>query len=145
MDGDKVYTQEQVDAIVKEAVAKSIAEALANVSHTEFISKEKSVEVLGKEYAPDTILKLAKEGFAYREELIQEAIEWGVRAQGNDFPVDAWKQLLSESGRTIEAIKDFREQFKKQADAAIPVGRMSIPSEGNKLEKKSVPDEAYKI
>jgi len=111
----------------------------------EFISKEKAVEVLGKEYDAETILKFAREGIAYREELIQETIEWGIRAQGNDFPADAWRQLLSEPGRTIDAIKDFREQFKKQAEAAIPAGRASVPAGKKLVEKKQIPDEAFKV
>jgi hypothetical protein len=110
------------------------------------ISKKEAVEILGKEYDADTILKFAKEGIAYREELIQETIEWGIRAQGNDFPADAWKQLLSEPGRTIEAIKDFREQFKKQAEAAIPAGRKTSPEAGKGVAavKSGVPDECFK-
>jgi hypothetical protein len=112
----------------------------------EFISKEKAVEVLGKEYDADTILKFAREGIQYREELIQDTIEWGIRAQGNDFPADAWKQLLSEPGRTIEAIKDFREQFKKQAEAAIPAGRKTAPEvgKGNAAVKSDIPDDCFK-
>jgi hypothetical protein len=150
MDTDKMYTQEQVDALVKETVDKAVAEALANApvaeldSTIEFMPKEKAVEVLGKNYDADTILKLAKEGIAYREEIIQDAIEWGVRSQGNDFPVDAWKQLLSEQGRTIEAIKGFQNGFKKQAESSIPIGRQSDPdSKKNKVENK-LPDEAFR-
>jgi len=135
VDKDKVYTQEEVDALVKDAVEK--AQAV-----TAFVTKEQATEVLGKEYDADTILKLAKEGIQYREELIQDTIEWGIRAQGNDFPADAWRQLLSEPGRTIEAIKAFREGFKKQAEAAIPAGRVSVPTAKEKLTKK-LPDEAF--
>ena len=112
-------------------------------TYDEFISKEKATEVLGKEYDADTILKFAKEGIQYREELVQDTIEWGIRAQGNDFPADAWRQLLSEPGRTIEAIKDFREGFKKQAEAAIPAGRVSVPLAKDKMEKNAIPDEAF--
>ncbi len=149
VNNEKDYTQEQVDALVKEAVDKAVAEALASVpqaqldSAPEFMPKEKAVEVLGKEYDADTILKFAKEGIAYREELVQDTVEWGIRAQGNDFPADAWKQLLSEPGRTIEAIKDFRDGFKKQAEAAIPAGRVSTPAAKDKLAKKPIPDEAF--
>lgn len=149
----KVYTKEELDALdtlVKEAIEKTQKEALDTIQATAeplkvFMSQEQATEVLGKEYDADTILKFAKEGIQYREELIQDAIEWGIRAQGNDFPADAWRQLLSESGRTIEAIKDFREQFRKQAEASIPAGRASAPSTKEKLEKKAIPDEAYMV
>ena len=156
VDKDKVYTQEQVDALVKEAVEKAQKEALdAAQAIAEpldggiildvpkpLITDKMATEVLGKEYDADTILKFAKEGIQYREELVQDTIEWGIRAQGNDFPADAWRQLLSEPGRTIEAIKDFREGFKKQAEAAIPAGRVSVPMAKEKLTKK-LPDEAF--
>jgi len=128
---------------VKEMVEKAQKEALGKAKA--FVTQEQATEVLGKEYDAETILKFAKEGIQYREELIQDAIEWGIRAQGNDFPADAWRQLLSESGRTIEAIKDFREQFRKQAEASIPAGRASAPSTKEKLEKKAIPDEAYMV
>jgi len=139
---DKVYTQEEVDALVKEAVEKAVAEALANVPQAEFMTQEQATEVLGKEYNAEGVLKLAKEGIAYRKELIEDAIEWGIRAQGNDFPVDAWKQMLSESGRTIEAIKDFGDGFKKQAVAAIPAGRQSSPGT-LEVDNDNLPDEAF--
>jgi len=157
VDKDKVYTQEQVDALVKEAVEKAQKEALdAAQAIAEpldggiildvpkpLITDKMATEVLGKEYDADTILKFAKEGIQYREELVQDTIEWGIRAQGNDFPADAWRQLLSEPGRTIEAIKDFREGFKKQAEAAIPAGRVSVPLAKDKMEKNAIPDEAF--
>jgi len=125
---------------VKEMIEKTQREALDKAKA--FVTKEQATEVLGKEYDADTILKFAKEGIQYREELVQDTIEWGIRAQGNDFPADAWRQLLSEPGRTIEAIKAFREGFKKQAEAAIPAGRVSVPTAKEKLTKK-LPDEAF--
>ena len=149
----KTYTQEEVDALVKEAVEKeqmAQKEALeaamaASAPLKVFLSQEQATEVLGKEHDADTILKLAKEGAQYRNELIEDAVEWGVRAQGNDFPVDAWKQMLSESGRTIEAIKDFKEGFKKQAQGSIPAGRITVPGAGKGQSVDSdLPDEAYK-
>ena len=148
VDKDKVYTQEQVDALMKEAVEKAQNEASATIQAAAeplkvFMSREQATEVLGKEYDADTILKFAKEGIQHREELVQETIEWGIRAQGNDFPADAWKQMLSELGRTIEAIKEFRDGFKKQAEMAIPAGRMSTPATKDKLAKKPIPDEAF--
>ena len=102
----------------------------------------KATEVLGKELEIDEILKLAKEGMQYREELIEDTIAWGVRAEGEAFASDAWKQMLSEPTRTIEAIKAFRDQFKAKAEE-IPAGRVTEPKP--KEEKNEVPDEFYKV
>lgn len=112
----------------------------------EFMKKEQVVEVLGSEYSAEEVLAFAKEGLQYRQELIEDTIEWGVRAQGNDFATDAWRQMLSEPSRSIQAIKDFRETFKKQTKEEIPEGRKGDP-EATRLgegQKSEIPDEAFK-
>ncbi len=138
---EKKYTQEEVDAIVKQEVEK----ALSSASKT-YMTPEQVTEVLKKPYSADEVLKLAQEGLQYREELIQDTLEWGVRAYGNDFATDAWKQLLSEPGRTIQAIKDFRDQFKAVAEKSIPAGRVTDPMAGKDVKLQSViPDDAFKL
>lgn len=129
------------DVILKDV----IPEDMLKQDKSEFISKEKAVEVLGKEYEADDVLRFAKEGIKLREDLIEDTIKWGIRAQGNDFPADAWKQMLSEPSRTIEAIKEFRDGFKKQAEDSIPSGRVTDPKAGkDKVQQSEIPDEAYK-
>jgi hypothetical protein len=135
----KMYTQEEVDALVKQEVEKALASA-------QFLTQEKATEVLKKAYSADEVLRLAQEGLQYREELVQDALEWGIRAYGNDFATDAWKQLLSEPGRTIQAIKDFRDQFKAAAEKSIPAGRVTDPESGKDVGFQSViPDDAFKL
>jgi hypothetical protein len=126
---------------------KTIELVEAKLDQTEdFMPKEKAIEVLGKEYSADQILLFAKEGMAYRKELVDDAIEWGVRAQGNEFSKDSWEQMLSEPGRTIQAIKDFRDGFKKQAEEEIPAGkRTSFKSNDGSGKKDAIPDDYYKI
>lgn len=114
------------------------------ISKPEFLTKERATEVLGKEMDADTILKLAKIGQTYREELIADTLAWGVRAMGNSFPMDSWKQMLSESSREIQAIKDFRDQFQKQAEEAIPANRQSVPVDKSGKNNQSISDEFYK-
>jgi len=78
--------------------------------------------------------------------LIQDTLEWGGRAYGNDFATEAWKQLLSEPGRTIQAIKDFRNQFKAIAEKSIPAGRVTDPEAGKEVGFRSIiPDDAFKF
>lgn len=140
---DKKYTQEEVDAKVKEAVDAFKADLEKNAEGIDvFMLKHEAVEALGKEMEPNEVLKLAKEGMQYREELIEDTIAWGVRAEGEAFASDAWKQMLSEPTRTIEAIKAFRDQFKAKAEE-IPAGRVTEPKP--KEEKNEVPDEFYKV
>lgn len=136
------YTQEELDTKVKEAVDAFKAEMEKNVETIDtFITKEEAVEVLGKEIEPSAVLKLAKEGMQYREELIEDTVAWGIRAEGEVFAADAWKQMLSEPTRTIEAIKAFREQFKAKAEA-IPIGRVTEPK---RKEENAIPDEFFKV
>ncbi len=143
----KTYTQEQVDALVKEA------EALANVpsqvqaeqveSVTEFMTQEQAKAALGKEYSAEAILNYAQEGINYHAEVVDEALAWGVRAQGNDFPAETWKATFSAMG--TKAIKDIMATFKNQAEQSIPVGRKSEVSLGKGTQaQKSVPDDVYK-
>jgi hypothetical protein len=113
----------------------------------EFISSDKAKEALGKECSADEILKLAKEGTDYRNELINDTLEWGVRAQGNSFKKETWEALLSESSRTLQAIKDFRDDFKAQAEGDIPDGKKtSFGAGGNNTQNTPVPvpDEYFK-
>lgn len=149
-DGDCMKDKDEVvlDKIEKTVVDSAKTEAPKKDEKEDLltIAKVEVVEILGKEYDADAILSLAKEGIRYREELVQDTLEWGVRAMGNDFAIDAWRQLLSEPGRTIDAIKDFREQFKKQAEASIPTGRVTNPAIQEKEAPKGdeIPDEAFK-
>ena len=133
---EKKYTQEEVKEVV------GVLEATEHFPAEVFMTKEEAIEALGKEMEPSAVLKLAKEGMQYREELIEDTIAWGVRAEGEAFASDAWKQMLSEPTRTIEAIKAFRDQFKAKAEE-IPAGRVTEPKP--KEEKNEVPDEFYKV
>ena len=110
-----------------------------------FLSQEKATEFLGKEISADVILQFAKEGMDYRQELIKDTIEWGVRAQGNSFKRNSWENMLSESGRTIDAIKDFKEQFKKTAENEIPVGRHTSFENGESNHSYERPDDYFKV
>lgn len=125
------------DGVYTITTNKFIADSAPEV----FISKEEVQKRIG-DLSAEEVLKLAEEGKAYRDELINDALEWGVRAMGNDFPKESWKEMLSEPGRSIQAIKDFRDGFKRQTDDAIPAGRATAT--GNKPDD-GIPDEAFKV
>lgn len=105
---------------------------------------KKVVEVLGKEMDADSILSLAREGQVLKAELVDDTLEWGVRALGNGFAREFYAQTLAEPGRTIDGIKSLREQFKAQTKEALATGRKTKPESAKEKTEKGIPDEAFK-
>jgi len=110
----------------------------------EALPKDEVKKVLGKEYDADEILKFAKEGLELRNELIKDTIEWGVRAQANDFDKTTWEELLYESNRSLESIRKFRDQFKKQAENDLSTGKVTRFNSGQDSNKNEIPDDYFK-
>jgi len=98
-------------------------------------TKEKDEEIA-------KLKSLAEDGKAFRKEVVEDAISAGVRALGNDFPVDTWKEVFSTM--SIKAIRDVTKTFSTQAEASIPAGRKTEPSTELEKNKSGYPDEAYK-
>lgn len=137
---------------------KQVAEAYTAIPPVEpqegeiehYMTQEQVAEKLGKEYTAEEVLKLAKDGidFAvqkaeydiYRQETINNALEAGVRAMGNDFPKDTWEATFATMGK--KQIEDIAKTWQKQAEADIPAGRRTDPKAGQETEA-SLPDEAY--
>lgn len=86
----------------------------------------------------------AKDGLAYREDLVQDALKEGVRAQGAEFDKPTYEEMLRTSPLTL--VKRFRDDWKKVADKALPAGR-STTDEGEQTRKPTkvdaVPDAAF--
>ena len=91
------------------------------------------------------VVQLAQEGREARTELINDTLEWGVRAHGNDFAMESYREILSESGRTVQAIKDMREQFKKKAGEELATGRATKIQANSEKPRQDIPAEAFKI
>ena len=143
------YTQEQVDALIKEAVDKAVAEALANAPAVDppatpeaFMTQEQATEKLGKELPADKVLTYAKEGMDYMTQLVEDAVAMGVRAQGNDFPAETWKNTFA--GMSSQGIKDIMATFEKQAKEEIPAGRQSSAFNQQTIAQ-TLPDDAFKV
>jgi len=98
-------------------------------------------EKLSKDISVDEILKLAKEGQEYRQQVIDDAIAMGIRAHGNDFPAETWKSTFA--SMETKAIKDIMKTFEAQVKDEIPAGRKTEPGLG--LKSTEAPDEAYKV
>jgi len=90
------------------------------------------------------IIQFSQEGRESRQELINDTLEWGVRAYGNDFAMESYREILSEPNRTVQAIKDMREQFKKKAGEDLQAGRVT-KIQTDKKPQATIPAEAFKI
>jgi hypothetical protein len=151
----KTYTQEEVDALVKDAADKAVADALAKTAETGkeigealksielYMTQQDVVDKLGKELPADKVLSYAKEGESYMTQLIDDAVAMGVRAQGNDFPAETWKNTFA--GMSSQGIKDIMATFEKQAKDEIPAGRQTQAGAGKEIfSKNDLPDDAFK-
>ena len=109
-----------------------------------YMTQEEVKEKLGTELSADEVLNLAKEGQEYRKQLIDEAIAMGVRAMGNDFPADTWKESFATM--STKAIKDVMKTWELQAKNEIPAGRHTDPQAGSSDNLvKNLPDEVFKV
>jgi hypothetical protein len=97
---------------------------------------------LGADLTADNILNLAKEGQDYHKQVVDDAVAMGVRAMGNDFPADTWKNTFANMGAS--AIKDIMKTWETQAKDAIAAGRNTNPQAGAK-QSVSMPDDAFRV
>jgi len=110
-----------------------------------FMTTDQVIEKLGKEYTPDEVLRFAKEGIDYHKQTIEDAVSWGIRAMGNDFPVDTWKDMFA--NMSTQSVIDIKKTWEAQAKAAIPSGRQTDPAAGLDQQKiaSTIPDDAFKV
>lgn len=87
----------------------------------------------------------AAEGAQYRNDLVQQALEEGVRAQGGEFDRSLYETLLKDA--PLSVVKRMRDDWKKTADLLIPTGRKS-KDEGDAPctpTTSVVPDSAFRV
>lgn len=155
MEVDKLLpmvTEKLTEQAVAEAKAEAQAAAQTANQEPQFALTEADVRgALGLATGdiPDNwaseIVRFAKEGRDARQELINDTLEWGVRAYGNDFASESYREMLSEPGRSVQAIKDLREQFKRVAQQSLNPGRVTNPTNPQGEEENHVPPEAFKV
>ena len=102
------------------------------------IDEERAKEIAGQNWH-SKILDMAEEGKTLREDLVKDTLEWGVRAMGNKFDLDLYRQLLEKS--SIDEIKRFRTQFAEKAKEELPTKRKVIPTVN---QSSSVPLGAFR-
>lgn len=137
----KTLSVEEIKTLLTEKFKESIP--LTGIEETpEYLSKEKATEALGNEMSADEVLKFAKEGVAYHKQVVEEAIAMGVKAMGNDFPAETWKNTFATMGTV--AIKDIAKTWETQAQNSISTGRLTEPK-GEGEKQADYPDEAFKV
>ncbi|MEK6459164.1 hypothetical protein AABM27_01520 [Heyndrickxia faecalis] len=72
--------------------------------------------------------KEAEQGRAYVADLIDKAVQSRVRAQGDKFNADSYKQMLARSG-DIDFIKDEINSYEELAKERFMPGRQTIPDD----------------
>jgi hypothetical protein len=101
---------------------------------------------LGKEFDQASVLLFAKDGLAVREAVIDECVKMRVRASGNAFDADAYKETLHKTGFAIAELRDMTEGFRTAAGEALSPGRQTVPAERKDDKPKShVPAEAFMV
>lgn len=108
----------------------------------EYLSQEQVTEKLGSELSAEKVLELAKEGQDYHAQVIEDAIAMGIKAQGNEFTTETWKNLFATM--STKAIKDVMKTFENQAGKDIPAGRFTKPNP-KANQGFNVPDDAFKV
>lgn len=141
----KIYAAEEMfDLLAKKTQEEMDALKNAPTAPEPFMTQEQATEKLGNEYSADAVLSFAKEGIDYHKLTVEAALAMGVRAMGNDFPADTWKNTFATMG--TEAIMDITKTWETQVKNSIPAGRLTDPAAGQGSETKaSIPDEAYKV
>ena len=108
---------------------------------TPTIDEAKAKEIAGENWQ-ENIFKLASDAKSLRDDLVEDTLEWGVRANGIEhFKRDEYEILFRDMD--IPRIKSFREMWEKQAREAIPAGRKIISEQTQ--PPREIPDDAYKM
>jgi hypothetical protein len=140
-EGAEVPTSDAVFKILSEKWQKENPPAQLDAT-VEYMTQAQVVEKLGKELPAEKVLSYAKEGEVYMTELVDSAVAAGVRAQGNDFPAETWKNTFA--GMGSQGIKDIMATFEKQAKEEIPTDRQSSAFNQQTIAQ-TLPDDAFKV
>lgn len=87
---------------------------------------------------------LADEGRQYRADIIEAAITEGVRAMGDNFPTETYREMLKNA--TPEQVKLLRDRWQAQAAVLFSGGRKTVDNEQQPQAQKRerVPAAAFK-
>ena len=103
--------------------------------------RQQAAEVIDLRQQVAGLTPLAEDGRTYREDLIEQTIAEGVRALGEAFPQDVYRDMLTHAA--IAHIKQVRQSFVDKAAATFPGGRQTEASKGKGGDGQQQP--AFKI
>lgn len=90
------------------------------------------------------LVPLADEGRQYRADLVEAALTEGVRAMGEQFPAETYREMFK--GATLEQVKLLRDRWQAQAASLLKGGRQTVNEERQPQRQAGpkVPAGAYK-
>jgi len=141
---EKLKTSEANNKVLLDENKKVTSEV--NQLKTEIETLKQANIQLQKEV--DELKPKVKDGEKYREDLISETLELGIKLNGNSFDKANYEKILKEPARTIEDIKKMRDQFLKELCEKFPGSRqttspqLGLPKDNS--QGVSIPDEAFK-
>lgn len=116
--------------------------AILTENNREFASTVEAVRELMAENA--RLAPLAEQGRQYRADLVEAAITEGVRAMGEAFPAETYRELFKSA--SLEQVKLLRDRWQAQAAMLFPGGRKTVDNEQQPQRQAAprVPAAAYK-
>lgn len=128
-----------------EEIEQQIIEILSKTGAPQGVPLTDAIKWLADENA--RLAALADQGREYRADLVKQALAEGVRAMGDSFPEETYRQIFE--GATIEHIKLVRDSWAKQAAAILKGGRKTVddeqqPTQPQRQPVSAAPDSAYK-
>lgn len=107
-----------------DAATRTVAELETRALTAEARVTELTAQVDGLQGQVADLAPKAKDGEAYRADLIAETLAEGVRAEGSAFPVDIIRVMLE--GQGLDAIRTMRDHYRTLAAINFQGGRRSV-------------------
>lgn len=113
---------------------KQIEELKTQLADKETILATKDSEIAELRTKIEELTPQAELGKKYREDIIEQALKSGVRAQGNEFKEDVYRKMFS--SLTVDEIKEMGEAWEQEA-----LNKLGIPKAHTQGEEFKLPDE----
>lgn len=125
------------DATQETQNVDNVEETVETEENTETMYSEKELLEKFSDVAPDleSLIALAKEGLAHRNEIIEQALTSGVRSLGNAFNKEAFAKTFS--NMTTKDIKEMGEAWEKQVSEKFStdlVSKQKLPKEDKQTQ-----------
>lgn len=120
---------------LKEQAEEKSKELLAQIA-------ERDEKIAQLEAEKEELSKKAELAEEYRNSLINDAIEMGIRAHGNLFNEELFRKFLSTL--SIEEIKETYEKFREEVNAKYPDGRVTDPEDKTDKQPVFASDEEFR-